>query len=193
VSRRTKLVYLASLNAILASALVALATVLLASGASPDRASRCDPDGSITREGFVPVNNALSSIAEAEDFICHDIVYPREFAGWQLEQISASRSGPAAYVGRGLGFASVTLHYTRPPGDDPALRIEVSPFRIDPIAYGVVDQVEIMGVTANLIQGPDPDLAILQWEAEGFSFYAEAKLTDGFGLPDLYAILNSIK
>jgi hypothetical protein len=194
MSRRSKLVYLLSLNAILASAVVALVTAVLTGDAdSSGRLASCDTEGTTAREGFVPLNNSLGTIGEAEAYICHDIVYPREIADWRIEHISASRSGPAASVGSGLGFASVTLDYILPGGSHADLRIEVSPFHIDPILYGIVDEVEIMGAKANLIQGRDLALVILQWETDGYSFYTEARLAGGFDLPQLYAILNSIR
>lgn len=190
MSRRSKLVYLLSLNAILASAIVALVTLLVASSQPPYRASVCAPDAG---QSTLPASDALGSVAEAEAFICHDVAYPRDTGPLELEQISASRSGPAASVGRGLGFASVTLDYALPGNEGADLRIEVSPFRIDPVLYGIVDRVEIMGAEANVIQGKDPSLFIVQWEANGFSFYTEARLAASFGLPDLYTILNSIR
>jgi hypothetical protein len=192
MSRRSKLVYLLSLNAILASAIVALVTVLLTDGSGPGDLANCGTSGEVTRESFVPLNNSLETISDAEAYICHDIVYPRDTAHWKIEHISASRSGPAAYVGRGLGFASVTLDYILP-NSRADLRIEVSPFRIDPIVYGIVDQVEVMGAEANLIQGNDPSIVIVQWEADGYSFYTEAHLDGEFDLPQLLAILNSIR
>jgi hypothetical protein len=194
MSRRSKLVYLLSLNAILASAIVALVTVLLTDGSgSSRRLANCDDDGPVTSQAFVPLNDSLETISDAEAYICHDIVYPRDTANWKMEHISASRSGPAAYVGRGLGFASVTLDYVLPRSSNADLRIEVSPFQIDPIVYGIVDQVEIMGADANVIQGNDPSVVIVQWEADGYSFYTEAHLVGEFDLPQLFAILNSIR
>jgi hypothetical protein len=194
MSRRSKLVYLWSFNAILASAVVALVTILLAGGGAAERTAACGVTGeSPTQEGFLPVNSSFDSIAEAEAFICHDVVSPHSTPGWVMENISASRSGPAAYVGRGLGFASVTLDYQQLTNPDADLRIEVSPYRIDPIGNGTADQVKIMGTRANLIQGLDENHYVLQWEADGYSFYVEARLTDGFGLPELYHVLNSIR
>jgi hypothetical protein len=192
--RRSRLIYLCSLNAILASAVVALVTIVLAGGGSAQRTALCGgADGPATRDGFIPVNDSFDSVTAAERFICHSVAYPRSTPGWDIEHIGASRSGPAAYVGRGLGFASVTLDYMQP--DNPAadLRIEVSPYHIDPVSYGIVDEVEIMGSPAKLIEGVDRTHNVMQWEAEGFSFYVEARLTDGFGLPELYKVLNSIR
>jgi len=116
MSRRSKLLYLWSFNAILASAVVALVTMLLASGgSSAGRAASCAAnDAPTTPESFIPVNNTFETIIGAETFICHQVAYPRSTPGWAMEHISASRSGPAAYVGRGLGFASVTLDYLQP-------------------------------------------------------------------------------
>lgn len=195
MKRRSAVIYLLCLNAIVASIGVVLVTLLLTAGQPAEgRLAQCDASGDppVASGGLVPVSNALESIDEAEAFICHDIVYPREAHGWLMEQISASRSRPAADVGRGLGFASVTLDYQRL-YSDADLRIEVSPFRIDPIVYGIVGQVQIMGSQANVIQGKDPSRVYLQWEADGFSFFSEAQITDDFGLNDLYAILNSIR
>ena len=110
-----------------------------------------------------------------------------------VENISASRSGPAALVGRGIGFASVTLDYTLLNEEDADMRIEVSPFVIDPVTYGIVDHVQIMDSQAKLIQGLDESHYIMQWQADGFSFYVEANLTDDFDLTQLYEILNSIR
>jgi hypothetical protein len=194
VSYRTKLIYLLSFNAILASIGVVLITLLLTSGAQINShlaicSARDDGPADLT-----PINSSFESIDEAEVFICHKVVYPRLATGWILEHISASRAGPAAYVGRGIGFASVTLDYGRLSRSSADLRIEVSPFHIDPVSYGVVDRIDIMGAKANLIQATnDPNLVILQWEARGFSFYVEARLQDGFELDELYAILNSIR
>ena len=194
MSRSSKLAYLLSLNAILASAIVVLVTVLLTNGSSGgERLASCDDDGLVTRQGVVPLNGSMGTIREAEAYICHDIVYPRETADWKIEHISATRSGPAAYVGRGNGFASVTLDYVLPGSTNADFRVEVSPFEIAPIMFGVVDKVEIMGAEANVIQGNDPSLVIVQWEADDYSFYAEATLAGGFDLPQLFAILNSIR
>lgn len=194
MSRRSKLVYLWSFNAILASAVVALVTILLSTAGSAEHVGACGVAGeSPTREGFIPVNSSFDSIAEAEAFICHDVVHPRSTPGWVMEHISASRSGPAAYVGRGLGFASVTLDYQQLNSPAADLRIEVSPYHIDPIGVGTADEVEIMGTQASLIQGLNPNHYVMQWEADGYSFYVEARLTDGFGLPELYRVLNSIR
>jgi hypothetical protein len=188
MSRRSKLVYLFSFNAILASAIVALVT-MLATGGSAERVFTCGAS-SISAEGrgFVPINNTFESITEAEAFICHEVPSPQSTPGWRMENISASRNG-SKYV----SFASVTLDYARP--DDPAadLRIEVSPFHIDKLGYGIVDKVEVMGSDADLIQGLDQSHFILQWEADGFSFFVETHITPDFGLPQLYDILNSIE
>jgi hypothetical protein len=173
---------------------VALVTLLLVSGDSAaDRLATCAEAGAPSfSDGFMPNSTGFESIEEAEAFICHEIVYPRATGGWIIEHVSASRSRPAADIVRGIGFASVTLDYGRIQGGAD-LRIEVSPFRIDPVLYGIVDRIEIMGAQANVIQGKDPSLFIVQWEANGFSFYTEARLAASFGLPDLYTILNSIR
>ena len=193
MSTRSKLIYLVSLNAILASALVALAVVLLHDGDDErELMAGCGAqDESLER--FVPVNDSFDSVDEAEAFICHEIAYPRQAPGWMIENISASRSGPAALVGRGVGFASVTLDYMllNRPGAD--LRVEVSPFRIDDVTYGIIDHVDIMDSEAKLIQGLDDNHFILQWQANGYSFYVEAHLADGFDLHDLFTVLNSIR
>ncbi len=193
MSRRSKLVYLCSLNAILASAVVVLAVLLFANGDSSLQAGACGPDVPSDGDRYVPTNDTFNSIAEAEDFICHDVAYPRSTPGWMVENISASRSGPAALVGRGIGFASVTLDYTLLNEEDADMRIEVSPFVIDPVTYGIVDHVQIMDSQAKLIQGLDESHYIMQWQADGFSFYVEANLTDDFDLTQLYEILNSIR
>jgi hypothetical protein len=195
MSRRSKLIYLWSFNAIAASTVVALVTLLLASGgSSAEPAAFCGVNNApTTTDSYLPVNDSFETIIEAETFICHEVAYPRSTPGWAMEHISASRSGPAADVGRGLGFASVTFDYLRPDNRAADLRVEVSPYHIDPVAYGIIDQVKIMGSKANLIQGNDKSLFILQWEADGYSFYAEARVTDDFGLPDLYNVLNSIE
>jgi len=195
LKRRSAIIYLLSFNVILASIGVALITLLLTSGdPSAGRLATCggDDNAPTASGGVIPVSNAFQSIDEAEAFICHDVIYPRDPHGWLIEHVSASRSRPARDVGRGLGFASVTLDYMRL-NSKADLRIEVSPFHIDPIEYGIVDQVQIMGSQANVIQGKDPNLVILQWEAAGFSFFTEAHTTDDFGLQDVYAILNSIR
>ena len=192
--RRSRLIYLCSLNAILASAIVALTTIVLAGGGSLPHSAACSgADAPATRDGFIPVNDSFDSVTAAERFICHSVAYPRSTPGWEIEHISASRSGPAAYVGRGLGFASVTFDYMQPDNRAADLRIEVSPYHIDPVIYGIVGQVEIMGSQANLIAGLNQTHYVMQWEAGGFSFYVEAKLTDSFGLPELYEVLNSIR
>lgn len=194
MSRRSKLIYLWSFNTILAAAVVALVTLLIASGGSAEHAVFCGDNGAgTTRDSYLPTSGTFASIEEAQTFICHEVAHPRSTPGWTVENISASRSGPAASVGRGDGFASVTLDYSRPNNPTADLRIEVSPYHIDPIVYGIVDQVEIMGTQANLIEGLDGNHYVMQWEAGGFSFYVEARLTDSFGLPDLYEVLNSIR
>jgi hypothetical protein len=193
MSHRTKLIYLLSLNAILASALVALTTALLAGGGSAQHAVLCSGVERSQGERFVPINNSFDSISAAEGFICHEIAYPRSTPGWEFENISASRSGPAVNVGSGYGFASVTLDYERPDDPDADLRIEVSPYRIDPIEYGIIDSVPIMGTDADLIRGVDDGHFIMQWQSRGFSFFVEAMTTDGFDLTTLFDILNSIR
>lgn len=194
MSHRSRLIYLCSLNAILASAIVALVTIMLAGAGAAPRTAACSGDAApATRDGFIPVNDSFDSVTAAEKFICHSVAYPRSTPGWEIEHISASRSGPAAYVGRGLGFASVTFDYMQPDDRAADLRIEVSPYHIDPVVYGIVGQVEIMGSQATLIEGLDERHYVMQWEADGYSFYVEARLTDSFGLPDLYEVLNSIR
>jgi hypothetical protein len=194
MSRRSKLVYLCSLNAILAAILVALATALIA-GRDLSHQPTVICGGMETSESgrFIPVNNSFDSITSAEAFICHEVPYPRSTQGWEFEHISASRSGPAVNVGRGIGFASVTLDYLQPDDPDADMRIEVSPFAIDAITYGIVDQVEVMGAAADLIRGSRDGQFILQWRADGFSFFVEALTTDDFNLEDLFEILNSIE
>jgi hypothetical protein len=194
MSQRSKLIYLCSLNAILASVVVALVTIVLASGGSAEHAAVCgDTDPGAPRDSYLPSSGTFASIADAETFICHVVAHPRSTPGWAVENISAMRSGPAASVGRGDGFASVTLDYVRPNNPAADLRIEVSPYHIDPVDYGIVDEVEIMGSQARLIKGLNETHYVLQWEADGFSFYVEARLTKSFGLPELYKVLNSIR
>jgi hypothetical protein len=195
MKRRSLVIYLASFNVILASIGVALLTLLLTSGGSASgQLADCGiaQNPSSASGADIPTNNSFDSVAEAETFICHSIIYPGNTHGWLMEHISASRSRSAADVGRGIGFASVTLDYMRL-NSDADLRIEVSPFHIDPIEYGIVDHVQIMGGDAKVIQGEDTSRVFLQWEANGFSFFTEAKLTDDFGLEDIYPILNSIR
>jgi hypothetical protein len=194
MKRRTVVIYLFSLNAMLIALGVALVTLLLTSaGSASELTSACAEDGaSADSSALLPVSRGFESIPEAETFICHQIVYPRKTEGWSIENISASRSRPPADIVRGVGFASVTLDYARLQGSGD-LRVEVSPFRISSIDYGIVDRVEIMGAEAKVIQGKDHSWVYLQWEARGYSFYTEAHLTDDFGLADLYAILRSIK
>jgi len=69
----------------------------------------------------------------------------------------------------------------------------VSPFHIEPVTYGIIDHVKIMDSSATVIQGLDKNHYVMQWEADGFSFYVEAHLTDSFSLTQLYDILNSIR
>jgi hypothetical protein len=195
MKRRSLVIYLLSFNAILASIGVALLAMLLTSGGSAS-GQLVDCGGvygapTTSDDTSMPTNNSFDSVADAESFICHTIIYPTDPHGWLMEHISASRSRSAADVGRGLGFASVTLDYMRL-NSDADLRIEVSPFHIDPIEYGIIDHVQIMGTDAKVIQGKDTSRVFLQWEANGYSFFTEAKLTDDFGLEDIYPILNSI-
>ena len=192
MSRRSKLVYLLSLNAILASAVVALSVLIFANGGSAEQASVCGA-GEPASDRFVPSNDSFESIEEAQRFICHDIAYPRQARGWIFENISASRSAPAAVVGRGLGFASVTLDYMLLNNRGADLRLEVSPFEIDPVTYGIIDHIQIMDSQAALIQGLDENHYIMQWQANGFSFFVEAHLSGDFDLAGLYTILNSIE
>jgi hypothetical protein len=195
MSRRSKLIGLWSLNTILAAVIVALVTVVFTSGGnSTPAALACgDPIAPAEDAAFVPTSQSFDTVEEAEAFICHQVAYPHSTPGWTYELISASRSGPAAYVGRGIGFASITLDYMQPNNPAADMRVEISPYQIAPVTYGIVDQVELMGSQANLIQGNQPDYYILQWEAKGFSFYVETHLTDDFRLPDLYDVLNSIR
>ena len=195
MGRRSKLVYLWSLNAILAAMVVAMLTALIAdrdSSGQPTVICGGMPDIE-SGQRFIPVNNSFDSITSAEVFICHEVAYPRSTRGWEFENISASRSGPAVNVGRGIGFASVTLDYMNPDAPDADMRIEVSPFAIEQITYGIVDQVEIMGAEADLIRGSTDGQFVLQWRAGGFSFFVDALTTEDFELVDLFEILNSIE
>ncbi len=71
MSRRSKLVYLWSFNAILASALVVLGVVLLANDGSAGRVIACGGDEPADGERFIPANDCFDSITAAKDFICH--------------------------------------------------------------------------------------------------------------------------
>ena len=194
MSRRSKLVYLWSLNAIMASAVVVLGMLLFEKDNSAYLAGLCGgADEPKTADRFITTSDTFYSIGEAERFICHDVAYPRQPRGWLVENISATRSAPAAFIGRGIGFASVTLDYMQLNNEAADLRLEVSPFEIDPVTYGIIDHIPIMDSQATLIQGLNASHYILQWQADGFSFYVEANLADDFGLTELYDILNSIR
>lgn len=193
--RRSVIISLVAFNLVVASLGMALVTLLLTSGeGASSRDVACNDDAGVPSISgpLVPVNSALDSIEEAEAFICHRIAYPRDAGRWTLEHISASRSAPAAAIARGRGFASVTLDYElrRSEAD---LRVEVSPFHIEPVIYGIVDEVRIMGAPANVIQSNEPGLVMLQWEADGYSFFVHAELTADFTLDEVYEILNSIE
>lgn len=194
---RLKLISLLSFNAIAAALVVALVTVLLTSkekdeltplqaaclqDSSPPAASR-----QLTSDGN------FDSVDEAEAFICHEIAYPRDPQGWVYEDISAVRRASPRWIARGYGFASITLNYTLGRANPADLRIEVSPFEIAPVTYGIVDRILIRDAHADLIYGKEPGHVILQWRNDGYSFYTEAKLTPEFTLDDLMAVLNSIE
>jgi len=193
---RLKIISLISFNAIAAAIIVALLTILLT--AKDDQASALkiacldDSGAGTSGAGQLTSDRGFKTMEEAEAFICHRIAYPRDTRGWLIEDISAVRKPSTRAVAQGQGFASVTLNYVlgRTAAD---MRIEVSPFAIDPVTFGIVDRVSIMGTWADLIRGKDHNLVILQWRSSGYSFYTEAKLTDEFSLDDLLAVLNSIE
>jgi hypothetical protein len=193
---RLKLISLLSFNAIAAAVIVAQVTFLLSSkdeGPSALQLACLDDSGaSATGAGQLAGDRGFATVEEAETFICHRIAYPRDLNGWLIEDISAMRRSTARDTALGQGFASVTLNYVlgRSKAD---LRIEVSPFAIDRVEYGVIDKVRIMGATAELIKGLDSNHVILQWRSNGYSFYTEARLTDEFSMADLLAVLNSIE
>jgi hypothetical protein len=193
--RRLKLISLISFNAIAAAIVVALLTILLTSTDEQPSAlqTAClDDSGASAAGGQLAADRGFGTMEEAEAFICHRIAYPRDLRGWMIEDISAVRRPSTREVAQGRGFASVTLNYMlgRTAAD---MRIEVSPFAIDPVTFGIVDRVNIMGTWADLIRGKDHNLVILQWRSSGYSFYTEAKLTDEFSLDELLAVLNSIE
>jgi hypothetical protein len=198
---RLKLICLLSFNAIAASIIVALVTILLASSEKGPSALQVacleDNDTSATGAGQLTGDRGFETIGEAEAFICHRIAYPRDPKGWLIEDISAVRRAPPREIAQGNGFASVTLNYRLARGNtslrDTDLRIEVSPFAIDPVTYGIVDRVKIMGAKADVIRGHDPNLVILQWRSSGYSFYTEARLSNDFSLNDLLTVLNTIE
>jgi hypothetical protein len=193
---RLKLISLLAFNAIAAALVVALVTVLLTSQAPRTSALQlaCLDDGGASAAGAdqLAADRSFETVDEAEAFICHHIAYPRNPDGWLYEDISAVRRAPTHEIAQGRGFASVTLNYTLGRTNPADLRIEVSPFAIDPVTFGVVDQVKVMDSRADLIRGKDPDHVILQWRSSGYSFYT-ARLTPDFSLQDLLSILNSIE
>jgi hypothetical protein len=199
--RRFKLICLLSFNAIAASIIVALVTILLTSNDKEPSALQVacleDNDISATGAGQLTGDRGFETIEEAEAFICHRIAYPRDPKGWLIEDLSAVRRAPPHEIAQGRGFASVTLNYRLAKGNaslrNADLRIEVSPFAIDPVTYGIVDRVKIMGAKADVIRGDDPNLVILQWRSSGYSFYTEARLSDDFSLDDLLTVLNTIE
>jgi hypothetical protein len=195
---RLQLICLLSFDAIAAAIVVALVTILVTSagqGPSPLQAA-CLDDGT-SAVGRLGGDRGFESIEGAEAYICHEIAYPRDPKGWLMEDISAMRRASTRELGRGQGFASVTLNYRLTHGNVPIrnadMRIEVSPFTIDPVTYGIVGHVKIMGARADLIRGKDPNLVILQWRSRGYSFYTEARLSPDFSLDDLLTILNTIE
>jgi hypothetical protein len=198
---RFKLICLLSFNAIAAAIIVALVTILLTSAEAGPSALQVacleDNDTSATGAGQLAGDRGFETIEEAEAFICHRIAYPRDPKGWLMEDISAVRRASTREIAQGYGFASVTLNYRLAKGNtelrNADLRIEVSPFAIDPVTFGIVDQVKIMGAKADLIRGKDANHVILQWRSSGYSFYTEARLTDDFSLTDLLAVLNTIE
>lgn len=192
--RSRPLLLLVTFNLFAATAIVIMlyAVVATADDSAARQTSCADSTAGPAVERPVTLNEAFASVAEAEAFICHRIAYPRETHGWQLETISATRNAPARVIARGYGFASVTLDYALG-GSNADLRIEVSPFEIAPVTFGDIQDVQVMGETARLIRGADPGLVVLQWRTEDYSFHAIARLSDGFGLQDLYAVLNSIR
>lgn len=193
---RLKLISLLSFNAIAAAVIVALLTILLTSQEEQASALQIacleDSGAAAAGVGQLAADRSFQTIEEAEAFICHRIAYPRDPNGWLVEDISAMRRPSTREIAQGRGFASVTLNYVlgRTGAD---LRIEVSPFAIDPVTFGIVDQVRIMDTKADLILGKDPNHVILQWRSSGYSFYTEAQLTPEFTLEDLFAVLNSIE
>ena len=200
MARRRALIFLLSFNAIAASIVVALVTVLLTSSSGHQLSAlqtACleggPADASASDSSTVTGSEIFETVDAAEAFICHHIVYPRNLKGLSVEYISASRLAPARDIVQGHGFASITLDYKLAGNAGTDLRVEVSPFEIDPVTFGIVDQVKIMGVDANLIRGKDPNLVVLQWQSSGYSFYSEARLTAQFSMTDLLAVLNSIR
>ena len=198
---RFQLICLLSFNAIAAAIVVALVTILLTSTETGPSALQVacleDNDASATGAGQLAGDRGFESIEEAESYICHRIAYPRDPKGWLMEDISAMRRPSPREIAQGRGFASVTLNYRLAKGNislrNADLRIEVSPFAIDPVTYGIVDHVKIMGARADVIRGDDPNLVILQWRSSGYSFYTEARLSADFSLEDLFAVLNTIE
>jgi hypothetical protein len=194
---RLKLISLLSFNAVAAALIVALVTILLTSQ-DPQPLSALEiacleERGAAETGGGLSPDSNFETVADAEAYICHRIAYPQDLGDWRIEDISAVRRPSAREVAERRGFASVTLNYVlgRSKAD---LRIEVSPFAIQPAEFGIVDRVPVMDTKAELIEGMDrPGHVVLQWRSSGYSFYTEAQLTDEFSLEDLLAVLNSIE
>jgi hypothetical protein len=190
---RLKLISLVCFNAVAAALVVALLTVLLTSDRQQPLEAQMaclQEAGAFRGAGVLGGDRGFRTIEEAEAFICHEILYPRDPKGWLMEDISATRRAPTP--DRLVPFTSVTLNYQLD-RRGPDLRIEVSPTVIEPVRFGIIDHLELMGTTADLIRGLDENHVILQWRARGYSFYTEARLDVGFTFNDLLAVLKTIE
>jgi hypothetical protein len=190
---RLKLISLLCFNVVAAALVVALLTVLFTSSREQPLEAQMaclQEAGAFTGAGVLGGDRGFRTIEEAEAFICHEIAYPRDPKGWLMEDISATRRAPTPE--RPVPFTSITLNFQLD-RRGPDLRIEVSPTVIEPVRFGIIDNVDLMGTKADLIRGIDADHVILQWRARGYSFYTEARLDSGFTFTDLLAVLRTIE
>jgi hypothetical protein len=143
----------------------------------------------------MPTNAAFATIDEAARFVCFEVPYPRDHAGWTLQGVRAHRSHDLdTLIDDGRGFRTIDLDYATD-RDGVMFQIQMT-FGGLGTSSGT-DREEpgvVQGVPAKIgLGGPDPDFITVAWLKDGIGFMARARLSPEFTRGELMRILESIE
>ncbi len=150
-------------------------------------------DNEFVNGAYVPRQETLDNVQDAEAFICHDV--PELHAeDWELETISAERSHALAQTVDGNGTASVILTY-RNESLDRTLTLEATPFRFDDGPSPATEApVEFGDFTGILVRGGiNPNLATVLWRDGNLNLRATTQTDSSFTEDDLLAVLATAR
>jgi hypothetical protein len=154
----------------------------------------CEPGAASQSPGEPSLHKVFQDIALAEQYVCHEVAYPRRLGEWKLQGIDAIILRGVGPPGVLFSTWQVGLRYTLGQYATPGARYLVifvsPPIKVLP-NDSRIRPISIRGHPGQLVA--ERNSAEVRWNQDGLTFSAETQIDNEFPLTEFMAILRSVR